>query len=239
MGNAAVRAAEGVGYRNAGTVEFIVTDDGEFYFLEMNTRLQVEHPVTELVLGVDLVRAQLDVAGGKALPWSQGELQQRGHAIEARIYAEDPDDRFLPQSGTIESWREPSGPGIRVDAGVAAGSVVHVNFDPMLAKVIAWGDSRDAAVARLARALGEMTLLGIRTNIGYLRRIILHPAFAAGEVSTAFIPEHEEDLRRVVPGGAFAVAAVLSQLAAKPDASRTRDRAAAVTVWDRVGAWGR
>jgi acetyl/propionyl-CoA carboxylase alpha subunit len=109
----------------------------------------------------------------------------------------------------------------------------------MLAKVIAWGDSRDAAVARLARALGEMTLLGIRNNIGYLRRIILHPAFAAGEVSTAFIPEHEEDLRRVVPGGAFAVAAVLSQLAAKPDASRTRDRAAAVTVWDRVGAWGR
>ncbi len=239
MGNAAVRAAEGVGYRSAGTVEFIVTEDGEFYFLEMNTRLQVEHPVTELVLGVDLVRAQLDVAGGKALPWSQGELQQRGHAIEARIYAEDPDDRFLPQSGTIESWREPSGPGIRVDAGVAAGSVVHVNFDPMLAKVIAWGDSRDAAIARLARALGEMTLLGIRTNIGYLRRIILHPAFASGEVSTSFIPEHEDDLRRVVPGEAFAVAAVLSQLAAKPDASRTRDRAAAVTVWDRVGAWGR
>jgi len=239
MGNAAVRAAEGVGYRSAGTVEFIVTPDGEFYFLEMNTRLQVEHPVTELVLGVDLVRAQLDVSRGKALPWSQGDLRQRGHAIEARIYAEDPDDRFLPQSGTIESWREPSGPGIRVDAGVAAGSVVHVNFDPMLAKVIAWGDSRDAAIARLARALGEMTLLGIRTNIGYLRRIILHPAFASGEVSTSFIPEHEDDLRRVVPGEAFAVAAALSQLAAKPRSSRTNDRAAAVTVWDRVGAWGR
>jgi acetyl/propionyl-CoA carboxylase alpha subunit len=239
MGNAAVRAAEGVGYRSAGTVEFIVTPDGEFYFLEMNTRLQVEHPVTELVLGVDLVRAQLDVAGGKALPWSQGDLRQRGHAIEARVYAEDPDDRFLPQSGTIESWCEPSGPGIRVDAGVAAGSVVHVNFDPMLAKVIAWGDSRDAAIARLARALGEMTLLGIRSNIGYLRRIILHPAFGAGEVSTSFIPEHEDDLRRVVPGEAFAVAAALSQLAAKPGFSRANDRAAAVTVWDRVGTWGR
>ena len=239
MGHAAVRAAEGVSYRNAGTVEFIVTADGQFYFLEMNTRLQVEHPVTELVLGVDLVRAQLDVAGGKPLPWSAGDLRQRGHAIEARIYAEDPDDRFLPQSGTIETWREPSGPGIRVDAGIAAGSVVQVNFDPMLAKVIACGDSREAAIARLVRALGEMTLLGIRTNIAYLRRIILHPAFAAGEVSTSFIPEHEGDLQRVIPDEAFAVAAVLSQVAAKPASPRAMNRAAVVTVWDRVGTWGR
>ena len=239
MGNAAVRAAEGVSYRNAGTVEFIVTPDGHFYFLEMNTRLQVEHTVTELVLGVDLVRTQFEVAAGRPLPWSAGELRQRGHAIEARIYAEDPDDRFLPQSGTIESWREPSGPGIRVDAGIAAGSVVQINFDPMLAKVIAWGDSREAAIARLVRALGEMTLLGIRTNIGYLRRIILHPAFAAGDVSTSFIPEHENELRRVVPDEAFAVAAALSQLTVTSPSPRAINRATAVTVWDRLGAWGR
>jgi 3-methylcrotonyl-CoA carboxylase alpha subunit len=239
MSEAAVRAAEGVRYRNAGTVELIVTPEGEFYFLEMNTRLQVEHPVTEQVLGIDLVRAQLEVAGGRPLPWRQGQLSQRGHAIEARIYAEDPDDRFLPQSGTIEAWREPSGPGIRVDAGIDTGSVVQVNFDPMLAKVIGWGETRDAAIARLARALGEMTLLGIRTNIGYLRRILLHPAFVAGEVSTAFIPEHEKELERIVPDEAFAVAAALSHVAAKPLPQRAGNHAAAATVWDRVGAWGR
>ncbi|HWW60091.1 MAG TPA: biotin carboxylase N-terminal domain-containing protein, partial [Thermoanaerobaculia bacterium] len=144
MANAAIAAARGVAYENAGTVEFIVTPEGEFYFLEMNTRLQVEHPVTELVLGIDLVRAQLDVASGKPAPWTQDELRQRGHAIEVRVYAEDPDDRFLPQSGTIAIYAEPSGPGVRVDAGVTRGSEVGVKFDPMLAKLICFAEDRDA-----------------------------------------------------------------------------------------------
>src|SRR5580765_391998 len=136
MAQAAVAAARGVDYRNAGTVEFIVTPENDFYFLEMNTRLQVEHPVTEQVVGVDLVRAQIDVAAGGPLPWAQTDLAQRGHAIEVRIYAEDPDDRFLPQTGRIAHCVEPSGPGVRVDSGITAGSEVGVKFDPMLAKLI-------------------------------------------------------------------------------------------------------
>src|SRR5204862_316646 len=153
MAQAAVAAARGVGYRNAGTVEFIVTPEGEFYFLEMNTRLQVEHPITEQVAGVDLVRAQIDVAGGKPLPWRQESLRQCGHAIEVRVYAEDPDDRFLPRSGTIGFYAEPSGPGVRVDAGVSQGSEVGVSFDPMLAKLVCHAESREACIDRLDRAL--------------------------------------------------------------------------------------
>ncbi len=136
MAAAALAAARGVDYRNAGTVEMMLTPDGEFYFLEMNTRLQVEHPITEEVVGVDLVRAQIEVAAGAPLPWPQEQLGQRGHAIEVRVYAEDPDDRFLPQSGTIAFYREPAGPGVRVDAGVGEGTVIGVNFDPMLAKLV-------------------------------------------------------------------------------------------------------
>ncbi|HUJ14258.1 MAG TPA: biotin carboxylase N-terminal domain-containing protein, partial [Thermoanaerobaculia bacterium] len=163
MAKAAIAAAEGVGYRNAGTVEFILTPGGDFYFLEMNTRLQVEHPVTEQVLGVDLVRAQLVVGSGGAVPWKQNDLEQRGHAIEVRVYAEDPDNGFLPQSGTIALYDEPSGPGVRVDAGVTQGSEISVKFDPMLAKLIAYGESRDAAIDRLTRALADYTILGTTT----------------------------------------------------------------------------
>src|ERR1051325_3332650 len=152
MAEAAVAAARGVGYRNAGTVEFIVTPDGEFYFLEMNTRLQVEHPITEQVVGVDLVHAQIDVAGGKPMPWTQSDLRQRGHAIEVRVYAEDPDDRFLPQSGTIAFYAEPAGPGVRVDAGVTQGSEVGVSYDPMLAKLVCHAESREACIDRLGVA---------------------------------------------------------------------------------------
>ncbi len=167
MAQAAVAAARGVDYRNAGTVEFIVTPENDFYFLEMNTRLQVEHPITEQVVGVDLVRAQIDVAGGKPLPWRQEELRQRGHAIEVRVYAEDPDDRFLPRSGTIGVYAEPAGPGVRVDAGVAQGSEVGVSFDPMLAKLVCHAESRDACIGRLDRALRDFTRrCGTRSGIG-------------------------------------------------------------------------
>jgi 3-methylcrotonyl-CoA carboxylase alpha subunit len=208
MAKAAIAAARGVSYRNAGTVEFIVTPDGEFYFLEMNTRLQVEHPVTELVLDVDLVRAQLDVARGKPLPWSQDQLAQRGHAIEVRIYAEDPDDRFLPQSGTIALYREPGGPGVRVDAGVEQGSRVGVKFDPMLAKLSCFAPSRDACIDRIDRALRDYIILGTKTNVSWLRRVVTHEAFRDGRVSTRFLEDHE--ITRETPPVVAAIAEALS-----------------------------
>ena len=196
MAAAAIAAARGVRYQNAGTVEFIVTPEGEFFFLEMNTRLQVEHPITEQVLGVDLVRAQIGIASGAPLPWTQHALHQRGHAIEVRIYAEDPDDRFLPQSGTIAYYAEPSGPGVRVDSGVTTGSEAGMRFDPMLAKLICYAETREACIDRLDRALRDYVVLGIRNNIGFLRRVVTHPAFRDGRVSTRFIADHERDLQK-------------------------------------------
>ena len=231
MAKAAIAAARGVDYRNAGTVEFIVTPQNDFYFLEMNTRLQVEHPVTELVAGVDLVRDQIDVAGGKPLPWKQEELAQRGHAIEVRLYAEDPDDRFLPQSGRIALMREPSGPGVRFDAGVETGSEVGVKFDPMLAKLICYAPTRDAAIDRMDRALRDTIILGTKTNVSWLRRVVTHEAFRAGEVSTAFLEEHA--IAREVPEVANAIANALVA-----NAPRTVRRGA-ISVWDSLGPWGR
>jgi len=236
MAQAAVAAARGVGYRNAGTVEFIVTPENEFYFLEMNTRLQVEHPITEQVVGVDLVRAQIDVANGKPLPWRQEDLRQRGHAIEVRVYAEDPDDRFLPQSGTIGYYAEPAGPGVRVDAGVSQGSEIGVSFDPMLAKLVCHAESRDAAIDRLDRALRDFTILGLTTNLSWLRRVVTHPAFREGLVSTRFVVEHEESLRRTTPEVVPAVAAVLASI---PRKREQRGAASVTSVWDALGGWGR
>ena len=234
MAEAAVAAARGVDYRSAGTVEFIVTPEGEFYFLEVNTRLQVEHPITEEVVGVDLVLAQLAVASGAPIPWRQEDLRQRGHAIEVRIYTEDPDDRFLPQSGTIGFYREPSGPGVRVDAGVSQGTEIGVSFDPMLAKLICHAESRDAAIDRLDRALRDYVVLGTKTNISWLRRVITHPAFREGLVSTRFLDDHEETLRRATPEVVPAIAAVLAS------ASSHRTSVSGVpSVWDSIGAWGR
>jgi acetyl/propionyl-CoA carboxylase alpha subunit len=232
MARAAIAAARGVDYVNAGTVEFIVTQEGEFYFLEMNTRLQVEHPVTELVTGIDLVRAQIDVASGKPLPWTQDELRQRGHAIEVRVYAEDPDDRFLPQSGTIAAYAEPSGPGIRVDAGVMRGSEISVKFDPMLAKLVAFAETREAAIDRLSRALRDYVILGTKTNVSWLRRVTTHPAFREGLVSTRFIPEHEVTLRRDVPDVAAMIATAIAGVPRKRAAVTTE--AAIPTVWDLI-----
>jgi acetyl-CoA carboxylase biotin carboxylase subunit len=190
MGAAAVTAARAAGYRNAGTVEFLVDGAGDaarFYFLEMNTRLQVEHPITEQVTGVDLVQAQIAIAAGEALPWRQEQLSQRGHAIEARIYAEDPERDDIPQAGPLLLYREPSMPGIRVDSGVAEGGEVSVHYDPMLAKLIATAATRDAARRRLLSALRQFPILGVRTNIPLLLAVLEHPAFASGTVDTAFL----------------------------------------------------
>jgi len=186
----AVAAATAVGYRNAGTIEFLLAGTGDkapFYFLEMNTRLQVEHPVTEAVTGVDLVRAQLEVAAGEPLRWRQSALRQRGHAIECRVYAEDPGHDFLPQAGRLVVYREPGGPGIRIDSGVIEGSQVPVNYDPLLAKLVASGETRETAIARASQALRAFAVLGAATNIPFLVRLLDHQAFRSGEVDTSFL----------------------------------------------------
>ncbi len=229
---------EGVQYENAGTVEFILTPGGEFYFLEMNTRLQVEHPITEAVAGVDLVRAQIEVASGARLPWKQGDLRQRGHAIEVRVYAEDPDDRFLPQSGTIGYYSEPGGPGVRVDAGVSESTEIGVKFDPMLAKLICHAESRHACIERLDRALRDYVILGTKTNLGYLRRIVTHPAFREGRVSTRFVIDHENDLQRKMPDVVPLIAAALMSAGNLESATGNRRREQP-SVWDSLGTWGR
>jgi acetyl-CoA carboxylase biotin carboxylase subunit len=197
MGEAAAAAARAAGYRNAGTIEFLVEGDGDaarFYFLEMNTRIQVEHPVTEAVTGTDLVRAQLAVAAGGALPWTQASLTQQGHAIECRVYAEDPANGFLPQAGPLEAYREPSGPGIRIDAGVMEGGAVGVHYDPMLAKLVAHAETRGAAIDRAISALERYEISGIRTNIPFLVRLLQHPAVRRGDVHTQFVEEHLDEL---------------------------------------------
>ncbi len=186
---AALRIVEASSYRNVGTIEFLVDPtrqghEAAFFFLEMNTRLQVEHPVTELVTGVDLVIAQLRVASGEAVPWRQTELTQRGHAIEARVYAEDPVNDFLPQAGRLILYREPRMPGVRVDSGVTQGTDVGVHYDPLIAKVIAHGENRSQAIARLVHALRAFPILGIRTNVPLLLTILEHPIFVTGRMHT-------------------------------------------------------
>jgi acetyl/propionyl-CoA carboxylase alpha subunit len=242
MGEAAVAAAHAAGYRNAGTIEFLVEGRGDgarFYFLEMNTRLQVEHPVTELVTGVDLVRAQLLVAAGERLPWTQADLAQRGHAIECRIYAEDPDAGFLPQAGPLLVYREPGGPGIRVDSGVAEGDVIGVNYDPLLSKLIAFGENREAAVTRAIAALRTYPVLGIRNNIPFLVQLLEHRSFNAAEIHTGLIDEILPELTRAtdVPPEVLAAAAVASQTNQRSPASQ--DPSAPADPWDAIERWGR
>ncbi len=193
MGAAAVRAAESVGYVNAGTCEFMLDRDGKFYFLEMNARLQVEHPVTELVYGLDLVQWQLRIAAGEPLTLAQGEVKPRGWAIEARLYAEDPANHMLPSTGTIAHWSPPEGPGVRVDAGVTSGSEVGHYYDPMLAKLIAFGSDRSAAIARIEQALSECRVDGVRTNLPLLLWIVRDAAFRAGETTTRFLDERLDE----------------------------------------------
>ena len=187
MGCAAVAAAESIDYVGAGTVEFILDENGNFYFLEMNTRLQVEHPVTEAVTGLDLVALQLRVAAGEMLPFSQADIELTGHAIEVRLYAEDPAAGFLPVTGRVETWREPSGEGVRVDAGIREGQVISSFYDPMLAKVVAHGPDRVTALRRLRRALDGTVLFGLTHNRDYLRRVLDSPVFAAGEATTSLL----------------------------------------------------
>ncbi|WP_245899027.1 biotin carboxylase N-terminal domain-containing protein [Nonomuraea indica] len=212
MGAAAVEAARAVGYTGAGTVEFIVDGTtGAYHFMEMNTRLQVEHPVTELVTGLDLVELQLRVAAGEPLPFAQDDVRLRGHAVEARVYAEDPARGFLPTGGPILALHEPAnGSGVRVDSGVAEGGVVGSEFDPMLAKVIAWAPSREEALRRLDRALADTVLLGVTTNVPFLRGLLVHPAVRAGHLDTGLVERILPDVVPAVetPGDVLAAAAL-------------------------------
>jgi len=187
MGQAALKVARSAGYTNAGTVEFLVDRDAHFYFLEVNTRLQVEHPVTELATGLDLLVWQLKIAAGERLTLRQEEIAWRGSAIECRIYAEDPNHDFMPAPGTIVHLSEPSGPGIRLDSGIFEGWNVPLEYDPLLAKLAAWGPTREAAIRRLDRALSEYVLTGVRHNIAFFREVLADPEFRGGRLSTSFI----------------------------------------------------
>jgi len=213
MGEAAVNAAKACNYRGAGTVEFLVDSDKNFYFLEMNTRLQVEHPVTELITGLDLVAWQLKVAAGETLPLTQDQVELKGHAVEVRLYAEDPRNNFMPQTGQVRLWDYPERAGIRMDHGIQTGQKISPFYDPMIAKVIAYGDNRGEAIRRLASAVQDTQLLGMNNNKLFLQNVLRHDVFGAGEATTAFIEQHfkvDASMDQKQPGNAtLAKAAML------------------------------
>ena len=229
----AVDLTKAAKYANAGTVEFVMAPDGAFYFLEMNTRLQVEHPVTEQVTGLDLVEWQLRIAAGEAIPLAQGDVPLNGHAIEARIYAEDPDNEFMPATGQLLHMALPQGWRGRVDTGFEQGQSVTASFDPMLAKLITWGDSRVEAVLAMEGALTETVILGVTTNTGWLARLMRHPAFQAAELDTGFLERHAETLART-PLTDHGASAVLAAAAATLEG---RQGLASPGPWGRIGRW--
>jgi 3-methylcrotonyl-CoA carboxylase alpha subunit len=236
MGDAAVAAAKAIGYVGAGTVEFIAEQDGTFYFMEMNTRLQVEHPVTEMVTGLDLVEWQLRVAAGEPLPRLQQSLAIAGHAIEARVYAEDPQRGFLPSIGRIAHWRMPlASARVRVDTGFREGDEVTPYYDPMLAKVIAWGEDRERARAQLALALRDCEVAGVATNIALLERIVAHAAFASGRLHTGLIDAHRDEL--LAPPAAAPADALIAAALAEHAVLATSYREAAAASADPYSPW--
>ncbi|HET9315254.1 MAG TPA: biotin carboxylase N-terminal domain-containing protein [Vicinamibacteria bacterium] len=233
---AGVAAARAAGYVNAGTVEFLLDPDGRFYFLEMNTRLQVEHPVTEAVTGLDLVRMQIEVAAGRPLAIAQQDVIGRGHALEMRLYAEDPDRDDLPSPGRVLHVAPPEGPGVRFDSGIAAGSEVTVYYDPLLAKVITWGRDRQESLERMAAALARTAVLGVVTNLSRLRAIAAHPAFVAGDLHTGFLDEHLRESQAPADPPPLALAAARAALRLS-SSTKGGLRAAAPDPWSSLGAW--
>ncbi len=235
MGAVAVKAAAAVGYVGAGTCEFLLSEDGNFYFLEMNTRLQVEHPVTEMITQRDLVRLQIAVANGEKLPFRQEDLQVHGAAIECRIYAEDP-IKFLPSPGRIVQYRQPHGPYVRDDSGIYEGSEISVFYDPMISKLITWGATRAEAIERMERALMEYRVGGIKTNLAFHRRVLREPDFRAGKYSTAYIEGHKELLTKPIALDAALTAAALHALDVAPHAANGTTATSATTersAWQR------
>lgn len=242
MGAAAVRIAKAAGYVNAGTMEFILDDEKRFYFLEMNTRLQVEHPVTEFVTGLDLVRHQLLIAAGQPLQLEQAQVGPRGHAIETRLYAEDPDQNFLPSTGAVTRFVEPRGPGIRVDSGIESGDEISQYYDPMIAKLIVYAENRPAAIERMRNALEQCAVFGVRTNAPLLHTIITHPAFKQGNTHTSFLDNNgligntmpHADL----PSMALVAAALYDVLSNRESESASNDASTIATnPWQTLGPW--
>ncbi|HKN00621.1 MAG TPA: acetyl-CoA carboxylase biotin carboxylase subunit [Candidatus Binataceae bacterium] len=238
MGEVAVHAAKAVNYFSAGTIEFLADADHNFYFLEMNTRIQVEHPVTEMVTGIDLVRTQIEIAAGKPLPFKQSEIAQRGWAIECRIYAEDPVNGFVPAPGKIETLRFPDGPGIRNDAGVYPGIEVPIFYDPMISKLAAWGSDRAQAIDRMRRALSEFVISGeLTTNLSFHRWIVTHPQFLAGNFDTGFIGrEYHPGTAGADPDDARTAAMLLAAVAMQRNANHANG-AGPAPARDRGSAW--
>ena len=244
MGAAAVAAAKAVDYVGAGTVEFLVDAHDEFYFLEMNTRVQVEHAITEAITGVDIVKTMIRVASGEPLPFGQDDLEITGHAIEARIYAEDPDKNFVPSPGEILVYRPPDGIGVRVDGGVYQGATVTVNYDPMVAKLVAWGRDRPEAIDRLRRALEEFVVKGIKTSIPFHLRVLQHEVFNEGHYDTGFIDQYMDGGKggpQVDPGEARRVAHMLAAIAAfrrdkaRSERAASRPSGGATEPWKEFG----
>ncbi len=242
MGQTAVQAARACQYVGAGTVEFLVDDQLNFYFLEMNTRLQVEHPVTEMVLGLDLVRLQIEIAEGKPLPFTQEEVKARGHAIECRIYAEDPYANFAPSTGKLTFLQPPEGPWVRVDSGVAAHSEISMYYDPMIAKLVVWGENRQQAIQRMRRALQEYQISGVETTIPFCLAVMENEEFQSGKYTTAFVGKHWDGISRATdPDDAhLAIAAVIRYLqktsGAQPVAAASDGRqASSDSLWKIIG----
>ena len=235
MGEAAVAVAKSVKYVGAGTVEFLLDDSGDFYFMEMNTRLQVEHPVTEMITGLDLVKLQIRVAEGERLPFNQPELKINGHAIEVRVYAEDPMNNFLPDMGRLTTYRPPHGPGVRVDDGFEEGMDIPIHYDPMIAKLITHGATRDEAISRMERAIDDYAITGVETTLPFCRFVMGHPAFRSGRYDTHFVRDHfkPELLEALIPEEALAGALVAAELHRLREVPARRSEAAGA----RTSAW--
>jgi len=238
MGKAAVAAARASRYVNAGTVEFLVDENRNFYFLEVNTRLQVEHPITEMITGIDLVRQQISIAAGNRLSFAQEDIAGRGHAIECRIYAEDPENDFFPSPGKIAYLKEPSGPGIRSDCGIYTGFTVPFEYDPILSKLIVHAETREKAIARMTRALQAYVILGVKTPIPFLIDILASDAFAGGETCTNFIPTYFADWKPQAKNADLArIAYIVNAVGKKPAGKSSSYEPQTVTPWMTLGNW--
>jgi acetyl/propionyl-CoA carboxylase alpha subunit len=240
MGDAAVKAAQASKYLSAGTVEFLLDEDGSFYFLEVNTRIQVEHPITEMVTGIDLVKEQIKIASGEPLSFGQNDITPRGHALECRVYAEDPASNFLPSAGKIVYLHEPSAPHLRIDTGVYFGCEVVVFYDPILSKVITWGKDRSESIARMILALSDYKVIGIKTNVRYLVEILKHPEFIAGNTYTGFLDEYLPGWTGTPPLEEFELAQIGAVLAMSRRVQETNGgdgKTEIPSVWSQLGSW--